>query len=197
MLNRHKTFAEGRARSTGLATVLTLALALALGLSACGSSGGSSSAGGNGSSGGTKTPAGASGSGGARAKAVKVCDLLPVADVAKLSGLPLTKAKAETLPASLPIAKCSYTSNDGMQEISVTTHGSQNADAAKKALSEEAGVMGGKKLADVGDVAYFSSALGVGGLTALYGATVIDVRATQELQQDVAVKIAEALHAKL
>jgi hypothetical protein len=208
---RHPTSPRGHARSPGLVAVHTLTLTLA----ACGGSSGSTattattgaiSSGGStstsistsGSSGGSKasTP---SGSGGASAKVIKVCDVLPVADVAKLSGLPLTKAEEVDLPmpGTASIAKCSYTSADRTQQIGVTTHDAGNSDAVKKALAAEADIFSSRKVSGVGDLAYFSSAPGVGGLTVLYGSTEIKVSATQEIQQDVAVTIADALHAKL
>lgn len=146
---------------------------------------------------GSDAPGQTSGAGGASASLVEVCDLLPVVDVARLSGLPLTTAEKVDLPGPTPVAKCSYTSEDRSQQIGVTTRQVGNLDALKQVLATEAGINGGKEVAGVGDLAYFSSAPGVGGLTVVYGTTEVKVSATQEIQQDVAIQIADALHAKL
>lgn len=191
VLDHHGLSPRGPSRTAGLVAVLTLALTL----SACGSSGSSSSANGSGSNKGTTAPAGTSGSGGVSAKTIKVCDLLPVADVANASGLPLTKAKESPVEGSPPISGCEYTSADGNQSIKVSTHQARDTDSMKQVMAATASASGAKKVPGVGDAAYFDS--NNKGLTALYGTTVIQVNTGQDIQQDVAVKLADSLHAKL
>ena len=168
------------------------ATALALSLVAGCSSGSSKASAG----GGTKAQSATQQSGATSGKPIKVCDVMPVADVAKLSGLPLTKAVEDTSSPEI-LNRCAYKSADGSQEISISTHVGADSATVKSAMTEQAGVMNSKPVTGVGDAAYFSNQLGVGGLSVLYGVREVDVRATQELSQDVAVKIAEAFHAKL
>lgn len=184
-------------RATRL-TLVAVTLTLAAGLAACGSSGSSGSGGSGDTAGGSAQTARPDGArpAGSTGKQYKICELLPVADVAELTGLPLTKTEAEKENPQVPISKCSYESTDASQQIIVTIQQGP-PDVMKKLVTDLADATGDQKVPNLGDAAYYSKALGVGGLKVLYGGTKVQVSGFQPLDEGTAAKVVEAVHAKL
>ncbi len=146
---------------------------------------------GSGQTGGGTSPAGAGNAGSVEdglGHAVSVCDLLPVAMVASVTGEPLTVAK-ENDTTDYKIYACSYTSADGTSGVDVSVLA---LDAAAGFDSDlQAAGAGAKQISGLGDKA-FSSILGV---KALFGNVSITVSNLQS--DDAAATLIRTLQPKL
>ncbi len=119
---------------------------------------------------------------------VNVCDLLPVATVASVTGEPLTVAKEDDTP-SYKIYSCSYTSANGTSGVDVSVL-ALDAAAGFDGDLQAAGA-GAKQISGLGDKA-FSSVLGV---KALFGNVSITVSNLQS--DDAAETLIRTLQPKL
>ena len=119
---------------------------------------------------------------------VDVCSLLPVADVARISGEPLTVAKEDDT-VSYKIYGCSYTSTDGTSGVDVSVLALDAAAGYDGGL--QAAGSGAKQISGVGDKAYSA----ITGVQALFGNVSITVSNLQS--DDAAVQIIKELQPKL
>lgn len=139
------------------------------------------------------SPTGASPSTAAAGQAVNVCDLLPVAQVASITGQSLTQATENDTPA-LKSYGCYYGAA-GSAGVSVTVD--TDAAATFGTLMQEALALGGEQVSGLGDKAYHA----VLGVNALFGDTGIFVStdpAASALEPDAAaISLIKALQPKL
>ncbi len=124
---------------------------------------------------------------------VKVCDLLPLAQVVSITGQPLTQA-TENDTASLQDYGCYY-GGAGSAGVQVTV--SANAASTFDSLMQEALALGGEQVSGLGDKAYHA----VLGVNALFGDVSIFAStnpAATALQPDaVAITLIKTLQPKL
>jgi hypothetical protein len=114
-------------------------------------------------------------------KTIDLCNLMPVATVAQLSGQPVTVAKADNTVASSGIYNCNYTSADGVTDLSqigqvgITVHtssGKLDYDSGLEAVrSVNVGAAKPNDISGLGDKAYSS----IDGVHALFGNVEIEV----------------------
>ena len=146
---------------------------------------------GNSQTGGGPSPAGA-GSGGSvedgLGHPVSVCDVLPAATVASVTGEPLTVA-TEDDTTDYKIYACTYTSANGTSEVRVSVLALDAAAGFDGAL--QAAGSGAKEISGLGDKA-FSSVLGVKALFGNVSITVSNVRS-----DDAAATLIKTLQPKL
>ncbi len=118
---------------------------------------------------------------------VSVCDLLPVATVASVTGEPLTVAKEDDT-ADYKLYSCSYTSADGTSGVDVSVLALDAAAGFDSGMQADSSA---KLISGLGDKA-FSGVLGV---EALFGNVQITVSDLQSV--DAAVTLIKTLQPKL
>jgi hypothetical protein len=182
-VTRHSASARHLVGTTSRIGALSL-VAIAGGLlAACGSTASAGSNPGSGSQGGAGTTQQGSGSGGTSISdgighPVNVCQLLPAATVASVSGEPITKADEQDTP-SYKIYMCDYTSADGTSGLTVSVLALDAAPGYDGSL--QAAGSGAKPISGLGDKAFTS----ILGLQALFGNVSITV---SDLQSDAAAE---------
>jgi len=158
------------------------------------SAGGSASASVQASAGASQAaPASAGTAAGGAGQPVKVCDLLPVATVASITGQQLTQA-TESDTAALQSYGCYYGGAD-LDGVTVTV--ADGAADTFDTLMQEALALGGEQVSGLGDKAYHA----VLGVNALFGDVSIfastDLAATALQPDDAAVTLIKTLQPKL
>ena len=158
------------------------------------SAGGSASASVQASAGASQAaPASAGTAAGGAGQPVKVCDLLPVATVASITGQQLTQA-TESDTAALQSYGCYY-GGAGLAGVTVTV--ADNAAGTFDTLMQEALALGGEQVSGLGDKAYHA----VLGVNALFGDVSIfastDLAATALQPDDAAITLIKTLQPKL
>jgi hypothetical protein len=138
-------------------------------------------------------PASAGTAAGGAGQPVKVCDLLPVATVASITGQSLTQA-TESDTAALQSFGCYY-GGTGLAGVTVTV--ADNAAGTFDTLMQEALALGGEQVSGLGDKAYHA----VLGVNALFGDVSIfastDLAATALQPDDAAITLIKTLQPKL
>ena len=152
------------------------------------------SAGGQASTGASQAaPASAGTAAGGAGQPVKVCDLLPVATVASITGQQLTQA-TESDTAALQSYGCYY-GGAGLAGVTVTV--ADGAADTFDTLMQEALALGGEQVSGLGDKAYHA----VLGVNALFGDVSIfastDLAATALQPDDAAITLIKTLQPKL
>ena len=131
--------------------------------------------------------------GGGAGQPVKVCDLLPVATVASITGQQLTQA-TESDTAALQSYGCYY-GGAGLAGVTVTV--SDGAADTFDTLMQEALALGGEQVSGLGDKAYHA----VLGVSALFGDVSIfastDLAAAALQPDDAAITLIKTLQPKL
>jgi len=158
------------------------------------SAGGSASASVQASAGASQAaPASAGTAAGGAGQPVKVCDLLPVATVASITGQQLTQA-TESDTAALQSYGCYY-GGAGLAGVTVTV--ADGAADTFDTLMQEALALGGEQVSGLGDKAYHA----VLGVNALFGDVSIfastDLAATALQPDDAAITLIKTLQPKL
>ena len=158
------------------------------------SAGGSASASVQASAGASQAaPASAGTAAGGAGQPVKVCDLLPVATVASITGQQLTQA-TESDTAALQSYGCYY-GGAGLAGVTVTV--ADGAADTFDTLMQEALALGGEQVSGLGDKAYHA----VLGVNALFGEGSIfastDLAATALQPDDAAITLIKTLQPKL
>ena len=138
-------------------------------------------------------PASAGTAAGGAGQPVKVCDLLPVATVASITGQQLTQA-TESDTAALQSYGCYY-GGAGLAGVTVTV--ADGAADTFDTLMQEALALGGEQVSGLGDKAYHA----VLGVNALFGDVSIfastDLAATALQPDDAAITLIKTLQPKL
>ena len=158
------------------------------------SAGGSASASAQATAGASQAaPASAGTAAGGAGQPVKVCDLLPVATVASITGQQLTQA-TESDTAALQSYGCYY-GGAGLAGVTVTV--ADGAADTFDTLMQEALALGGEQVSGLGDKAYHA----VLGVNALFGDVSIfastDLAATALQPDDAAITLIKTLQPKL
>ena len=158
------------------------------------SAGGSASASVQASAGASQAaPASAGTAAGGAGQPVKVCDLLPVATAASITGQQLTQA-TESDTAALQSYGCYY-GGAGLAGVTVTV--ADGAADTFDTLMQEALALGGEQVSGLGDKAYHA----VLGVNALFGDVSIfastDLAATALQPDDAAITLIKTLQPKL
>ena len=151
------------------------------------------SAGGQASTGASQAAPASAGAAGGAGQPVKVCDLLPVATVASITGQQLTQA-TESDTAALQSYGCYY-GGAGLAGVTVTV--ADGAADTFDTLMQEALALGGEQVSGLGDKAYHA----VLGVNALFGDVSIfastDLAATALQPDDAAITLIKTLQPKL
>ena len=157
------------------------------------SAGGSASASVQASAGASQAAPASAGAAGGAGQPVKVCELLPVATVASITGQQLTQA-TESDTAALQSYGCYY-GGAGLAGVTVTV--ADGAADTFDTLMQEALALGGEQVSGLGDKAYHA----VLGVNALFGDVSIfastDLAATALQPDDAAITLIKTLQPKL